>query len=314
MAKMWTTGAPAELEALLSGFNDELIKCPLILADEEIPSSWRNQNVTTFLRSMLSTTSRTLKRKYKSNSDLQGAVRLVLTANREDLLGHRSVSSPQDLEAIAQRFLYINVPPAAAELLNGVPRERRNYWATAGIAKHALWLAENHEVKEPGKRFWVEGDVSQMHRLLMTGSRWNSLVCEWLVKHLMDPSKFNGRQTGLIRIHEGELLVNEQGLTDFWGDYLSTKVDVETGSVGKALRGLAKSTKKKQLRWQGRRIRYHVIDVDHLLSWSDYLNIGDRETMLARLEGALDRGENVIDFVGDHMDYDDGPEDAEENT
>jgi hypothetical protein len=314
-ARIWTHGPPGDIEAVLNDFNDELTRCPLIVADEEMPvQGWKRKSVTASLRSMLSTTSRTLKRKYRPTSELQGAVRLIMTANNEFLLDSRDVSSSQDLDAIAQRFLYVHVSQEAADYLNDIPRVQKAYWGEAGIARHILWLAENHEVKEPGKRFWVEGDVSQMHRLLMTGSRWNSLCCEWLVRYLMDPIPYDSQAKGLVQIKERELLVNEQALIDGWDLYVKTRVDVETSKIGAALRAISKSTRRKQLRWQGKQIRYRVIDVDHLISWSDRYNIGDRETMLARLEGALDRGENVIDFVGDHMDYDDGPEDAEENT
>lgn len=309
MSKLWTEGGPAEISAILEGFNDELTKCPLILADEEIPQSFRSQNVTALLRSMLSTTTRTLKRKFKSNADLQGAIRLVLTANNEFLLETKGVNSAQDLEAIAQRFLYISVTHEAADLLNSLPREKREYWAKAGIARHALWLAENHEVKEPGKRFWVEGDVSQMHRLLMTGSLWNSLCCEWLVRYLMSPQTHDTKNDGLIRREDGELLVNEQALIDGWELYLKTRYQCETAKVGAALRAISKTTKRKQLRWQGKHIRYRIIDVDHLLSWSDRYNIGDRETMLARIEGRLEHGENVIEFQGDKL-----PARADENN
>jgi len=281
MAKLWTDGPPGDIENALSDFNEELTRCPLVLADEEIPHRY-HQTVTTTLRSMLSTTSRTLKRKYKSTSEVRGAVRLILTANNEFLLDSRDVASSQDLEAIAQRFLYVKVPKAAADLLNSHSRKTKEAWGEYGIAAHALWLAENHQIQNPGKRFWVEGDVSQMHRLLMTGSRWNSLVCEWLVKYLMNPELFDTKATGLIRIRDNSLLVNDQALAEGWDLYLKTKSECETAKVGAALRALSKSS-RRQLRWQGRQIRYRVVDVDHLLSWSNRYNIGDKETILNRL-------------------------------
>ncbi len=293
LAKLWTEGPPGDIEAVLSDFNEEICRCPLLLADEEIPRK-RNQTVTTTLRSMLSTMSRTLKRKYRPTSDIRGAVRLILAANNEFLLDSRDVSSAQDLEAIAQRFLYVVVPQEAAELLEGISRARKNEWLEEGIAKHALWLAANHEVEHPGKRFWVEGDVSQMHRLLMTSSRWNSLACEWLVKYLLNPQPFDAMGSGLIRRIDGALLVNDQAVVDHWDLYLpKVKQDPETAKIGAALRTISKTSRRVQKRWQGNRLRYREIDVDHLISWSDRFNIGDADTLVRRLGG---QGENVADI------------------
>jgi len=282
MAKIWTEGPPADIESVLSDFNEELCRCPLVVADEEIPRRWRS-TVTTTLRSMLSTMSRTLKRKYRPTSEVRGAIRLILAANNEFLLDSKDVSSSQDLEAIAQRFLYVPVPQDAVGYLNGLSRQKKERWMREGIARHALWLSKNHEVKEPGKRFWVEGDVSLMHRLLMTGSHWNSMICEWLVRYLMNPNPFDSKATGLIRREDAVLLVNDQAILDGWELYLKTKQEPETAKIGAALRAISKTTRRQQLRFNGQRVRYRVIDIDHLISWSDRYNIGDRETILAAL-------------------------------
>ncbi len=282
LARLWTEGPPGDIELVLSDFNDEIARCPLVLADEEIPRKYGSMTVTTKLRTILSTMSRTLKRKFKPPTDLHGCVRLVLAANNEFLLDSKDVSSAQDLDAIAQRFLYINVPQDAADLLNGMPRKVREQWATKGIALHALWLRDNHVVETPGKRFWVEGDVSQMHRLLMTGSKWNSLCCEWLCRYLMQPNLYDTSATNFIRRGDGELLVNDQALIDGWELYIkNTKIEAETAKIGAALRALSSTSRRKQLRNKNVRTRYRIIDVDHILAWSDRHNIGDREVILA---------------------------------
>jgi hypothetical protein len=284
LARLWTQGPPGEIELALSGYNDEIARCPMLLADEEIPKKYGSVTATTALRSMLSTTQRALKRKYKGPSELIGAVRLVLAANNEFLLDSKDVSSKQDLDAIAQRFLYIRVTKDASNFLNELPRSLREMWADKGIAEHALWLRENHVVKEPGKRFWVEGDVSQMHRLLMTGSKWNSLVCEWLCRYLMEPNLFDKGDSGLVRRGNGELLVNIQALLDGWGLYhKAINIDPETAKIGAALRALSKTPKPKQLRNKGLRTRYRIIDIDHVLAWSDRYNVGDREDLLKKI-------------------------------
>lgn len=306
VAKLWTDGPPAEIKEVLGNFNDELVRCPLILADEEIPTIY-HQSVTASLRSMLSTTSRTLKRKYRPTSELRGAIRLVLAANNEFLLKSNDVASSQDLEAIAQRFLYIYVGQEAADFLATIPREVKEQWIESGIARHALYLAKNHKIENPGRRFYVEGDVSQMHRLLMTGSKWNSICCEWLVKYLLNPEKFDSLGSGLIRRQDGELLVNDQALSEGWDLYLKTKLDCETAKVGAALRAISKSQKRRQLRWNNERYRYREIDVEHLISWSDQYGIGTEKIIRARLQPS---GGQVVGMTEDNK----SPEEYAEET
>ena len=295
MSKLWTDGPPADILSILSDFNDELIRCPLIVADEDIPTCNR-RSATATLRTLLSTTSRTLRRKYLPNSECRGAVRLVLTANNEFLLETKGVSSAQDLEAIAQRFLYIPVDDAAVEYLNKIPRQVKEDWGNFAIAGHALWLSQNHTIAHPGKRFYVEGDISMMHRLLMTGSFWNSLVCEWLVKYLLAPHLYDIHKTGFIQREHGELYVNDQAISEGWNVFLKTKQDCETAKVGAALEAISKSKTRIQKRYKTKRIRYRVIDVAHLLVWSDRYNIGDREAILR----ALENKENVVEFNPPH--------------
>ncbi len=285
LSRIWTEGPPADIELALGDFNEEIVRCPLVLADEEIPKRYNRSTVTTQLRSIISTMTRTLTRKFRAPAELRGAIRLVLAANNAFLLDSRDVSSNQDLEAVAQRFFYINVSSESTDYLNELPRATRQKWAEQSIAQHTLWLQANHEVVNPGKRFWVEGDISQMHRMLMTGSRWNSLVTEWLVKYAMDPKPFDSLNNGFIRRGEGEFLVNDQGLIDAWDTYIKEKVDPVTAKISSALRAISSSAAKKQLRYNGQRVRYRTIDVDQLIAWSDDKNIGDSQVIQQNLLG-----------------------------
>jgi len=287
LARIWTTGGGAEIENVLADFNEELAACPLIVADETLPKSWRGHSVTTKLRSIISVMHRTLKRKHRPPADLKGAIRLVLTANNEFLLESDGASSAHDLEAIAQRFLYIDAPKEAADVLAEYPQSTRDRFLSGdGIARHTLWLAANREVVTTG-RFAVSGDVTTMHRLLLTGTAWNSQVCEWLVRYLMRPQPLDQRRDGLIRRDtvKGRLLVNDQALIDSWDQYLRTHRDPDTAKIGQALRTIAK-TGTVQLRHNGRRIRYREIDLQHLIAWSEQHNIGDEATILGLGEAA----------------------------
>jgi len=122
-----------------------------------------------------------------------------------------------------------------------------------------------------------------MVRILMTGSYWNSKVCEWLVNYLISPNAYDSLNTGLIKRNEGQLLINEKAILDGWKLYLNTNQEAEIAKIGTALRTLSKGH-RKQLRNKGARIRYRVVDLEHLYAWADRCNIGDKETLLETMK------------------------------
>lgn len=299
VARIWTTGSATAFENVLEDFNEELTKCPIIFGDEAIPKYWKGNPTTTKIRSIISQQSRTLSRKHKAPADLVGSVRLILTANNEHLLSGDGASTHLDLQAIAQRFLYIEVGEDAKDFIEALSHEEiEDMLDGDGIAKHTLHLYATRKVTK-GRRFWVEGDTDSMHRILMTGTAWNSLVCEWLVRYLMNPTGFDEAANGLIRRGEGRLLVNEQAVIDGWKMYLETTKDPETAKIGTALRAVSTKEKPIQLRFKGRRLRYRVIDVEYLYDWSKRYNIGDSESLKLSLD---DKNPALIDCDSEKTD------------
>jgi hypothetical protein len=285
IARIWTTGSVTELHNVMADFNEELAYCPVIVGDEALPRTWRGNSVTTKLRSMVSVTHRTLNRKHKAPADLVGAIRLILTANNEFLLNSDGASSAQDLKAISQRFLYIPIAKEAADYLGALKQDIRDEWLGGDLlAAHVLHLHKTRSVQTQG-RFAVSGDVTTMHRLLLTGTAWNSMVCEWLVRYLMNPKPMDRKADGLLRRDDGRLLVNDQALVDGWEMYLKTHKDPDTSKIGQALRTISIKD-RVQLRYKGNRIRYREIDLQHLCAWSDQHNIGDVNIIKALGEGA----------------------------
>jgi hypothetical protein len=290
LARIWTTSDPSKLEIVLSDFNDTLIKCPLVLADEQLPKKFKWESITPQLRSMLSITTRTLTRKYKSTGELQGGIRLVLTANNPNLLDGNESGTPEDVDAVAERFLYVKIVDSkAADYLKELGQKVVSSWWTHEIAEHALWLAENHVIKNPGDRFVVEGDRTEMQDLLVVGMTWNAFVCEWLVKYLEDPQPMNNLPgyKDLVRIYQNELLVNPRVIVDKWAVYLGNvkKHEPTVKKIGNAIRNMSKSQKPKQLRAEGSSPRYYIIDERFLISWSLREGVGDPKTIIRKITG-----------------------------
>ncbi len=302
VAKLWTIGAPADLEkSILADFTEDLVRCPLVLADEAIPKKkYAAGTVTAKLRSELSITDRVLTRKYMPPSTLRGTIRLIMAANNQYILDSRDVSTATDLDAIAQRFLYICVPGTikncpATDLMVSMSEEEVQEWLHFGIAKHVLWLRDNHVIKSKGGRFVVEGDIASMHRMVMMGSKWNNLVCEWLVRYLLEPRLYDGQRKGLCRRGHSRLLVNNQAVIDGWTFYhKNTNDKPDTAKIGTALRAMSLSDKSVQRKVAGKRVRFWEIDVDHLTAWSEQYGIGDKETILGAIEGEVEKEAGTV--------------------
>jgi len=285
LAKIWTTGNPTPLDQVISNFNDSLVNCPLIFADERLPRRTQWDTITEDIREMVSVVDRELTRKFRASSKLRGAIRLVLAANHEMLLRSVQTYTREDQEAIAQRLFYLQVPPVASEFLSEVPSDTKKQWGRRGIAEHALWLAENHEIQNRGDRFVVEGGGSLISRLVVASAVIPNLAVEWLTRYLNAPEVFHNLAacSMFVRRHEGRLLVNVEALLEGWELYMGHTPRPDTARMSASLRSISLSDERVQLRHGKKRIWYRPINTDYLWDYSTRNLIGDPGAMTATL-------------------------------
>jgi hypothetical protein len=224
-------------------------------------------------------------------------LRFILATNNPMILAS-NISTSNDLNAVAERFMYVDTSPEAESYLLTLDHQTKDGWRTHGIAAHALWLQQNRAV-EPAGRFWVTGDIERMHRLLVTSSDWNSWVCEWIVKGLMDgyrKSDQNQETVGRVLIQEGHLYVNIGAITDGWQTYTNyPNVNPDPRKIATALRSISLQPKPIQVRTQGTRYRYFDLDLNHLVAWGDEKGIcGQSDIDLAIAQGISDRPPIVV--------------------
>lgn len=286
LAKLWTSGAPCPLTEVMSAFNEHLCKCPVVLGDEYVPK-WSRDGAdgTSSLRHQIGSINRVLTRKYRQNADLYGAPRFILAANNGSLLKANSVLTVDDLHAISVRFFYLGLNEDAQRFLHSLPNKEKEAWEHHKIAGHVLALAERlGDTVTPDERFWVEGDIANMGRVLITSTPWTARVCEWLVRFLLNPQPITQKHDDLILYGEGKLLVNPQAITDGWQVYFAqSRVEVETASVATALKTIALSRRREIHQREGQRVSYFDIDPEALATWAEQNAIGDRATVLSIL-------------------------------
>ncbi len=289
LARLWDS-TPVELHNIFDSFNESLVRCPIVVAEEAVPRSWRGMPSTTRLRALITEPSRELMRKYRAPAEMRGYIRLILTSNNDELL-RSDIHTREDLHAIAQRFLMITSTDAATNYLLGLTDV--DAWRREDLfAKHVLCLSRDLPVVKDG-RFWVQGNAEEMSLGLMVGSHWNSRVCQWLVSYLMQPGLVESGLRGAIRRRGGELFVNERALLEHWAQYFKgTREEPEVERIASALRTVSQGRGRVKRSYKGVTVQYHHIDVDTLLLWTDRTGIGDHETILATLASDSDDDES----------------------
>ena len=285
LARLWTTlSLPTSLEQVLSGFNAALMQCPLVHADEHLPTDFRGKVKSADIRHTIQARTRPLKRKFIADAILVGSLRLVVSANDEEILATNENLSNFDIGAIVDRWLHVAVQELAAAFLKDTPNHTQ--WVESdAVAEHALWLRDNYEW-QPNGRFLVHHDDAELHSRLISGSGVRSSVLQFCVSYLTKPSLVdNDAQTAfLIRTYKGELLVNVQALVNGWSHYVKNEHCPPTGILGRAIAALSSHRTRVARPNVGGLPNYHVIDPEHLFAWSKRNGYANREDIEAALE------------------------------
>lgn len=284
LAKLWTEGMPAKFADLVSDFQDSLMHCPLVHADEALPSDRQSSVI---LRQLVSNPYTYVNQKFGAKVRVQGAVRLLMTANNSSMLRTAENLTEDDLAATASRILHVKTGTAAGEYRQslGPEPEVAFRWCEGGaIAEHALWLASTRKVHDAG-RFLVEGEASEASHAFALNSEPVEAVCEILVKHLLEPAAACRKacDAGFLA-GSGELLVGALPFSDkeVWELYAPTHDQLSPTAVGRALAHV--SGELFQVRVGAQRVRVRRVRTAYLRTWIEQSGIGTVERFDERLK------------------------------
>lgn len=269
LARLWSEASYTRFKDAVSDFNERMLSCPLLGADETISRDKLKGEGTGIIRELIQGRGFMLHRKYQGKAHVRGAIRLIIAGNNRHLLDTGEELMANDTKALCERILYIEARQEAVNVLRSFGKEaRRGMVDGDGLAAHVLWLRDNRHV-EVGSRFLVEGQASELTSTLVTSYGLRSAVCHWLVSYLMERGLMDNLADRPVRVAGGRLLVTYNGLMKNWDMYGTNEKPPTVGRLRKALAPLKEDRRRKLKDGTGRYVNYHEVKLFELLQWAE---------------------------------------------
>ena len=292
LARIWSS-APSKYEELIRNFQDGLLQCPLVYADETVPEDPFNKNDSSVFRRIIGTGRQKVFIKHRAPAELEGFPRILITANNSDALNMRDALEPADLAAIKQRIGYVETDNSPGVYLKELAHSRGQQvqdmvepWITQGkIANHVLWLRDNRKVAH-GDRFLVEGWDSALTSRMAIKFGVAPLLGRFIVKVIRDKM----RSVRGVVYGDGQILVNVDHVRDAWPHVMGRTSRVPGDqTLMKALKVLSEGDRVSRRGGEGESVRYFW-RVDHRLieQIAEEFHLTDRETIAYAVACPLD--------------------------
>jgi hypothetical protein len=275
-SRVFTTERPADLAGALHEYNDDVVNCPIVLADETVPKDFRGTLRTDAIREFIQARTRRLNRKFRPVATVRGCARVILAANNRNLLATSEHLTEHDIAAIVERFLFIPVSAKARAYLESVDISR---WIDDDvIARHIVWLTENLEVEKHG-RFLVSGEAADLTNTLSTGTGLRAAICQWTMGLLLRPNTMLNRHDWgqYLRVSDGRLLMTARAMAEHWTEYVPDKGSPPSPSaISRALAGLSGEVTVRA--HDGNR-KMRSFNLEQLAVWAEETGYSDRDTV-----------------------------------
>lgn len=283
LARLWSETGPTPMMHAMGEFNAQVVNCPLVYADEQIPETFRGEPRTEELRELISACTFKINQKNRPVSTARGSVRVIIGANNFNVISRKAELTPEDAQALADRFILIDAgtddaAPARDYLTGrGGPEFTRAWVDGDGIAKHALWLRDEvtscRRILKRGSRFILPGDAAELVIALQTASRVPSDLLEWVWQFLQDPAKHASACVGrplACMVVQGEVWLNARSVLACWDHYMAGERAPTANTFKRTTRGLIMSERKGgrlRLGAGGAKGKYYRLNLESLYAW-----------------------------------------------
>lgn len=260
IASLWGSSAVAYHDVGGTGFNSDMLNCPLVAADEGIALPKYDEAVASeVFRNLVANKTHSVNAKYRATERLYGAMRVLVTANDDEGIPFRKALGQDGLDAIVQRIMYIEQTTAPGEYLRALGgRAGVVDWVRPGnqpgrLAEHLLWLRDNRKVQR-GSRFLVEGRLTDWHRnfVVQQGLKPSLLLVAW---GMYRAQRKGMPASGVELDREAQVLwVSNSAIREQWTRYADIGAPRQT-TITKTLKMLAANAESQVRRVGGQQYR-----------------------------------------------------------
>jgi hypothetical protein len=273
------TGTFAKGEELVGKFQEVFMTTGFLVVNEGFPVSSRIRSIPDAFRSYTSGDPISVEPKFMPKIEISNPLRVILLANNYEMLakltGDKDLTK-DDLEAIAQRILHIDIPDSAPNWL----KAHGDYKLTKGwvasdsgggskytLAKHFLWLHANRKPKTSFGRFLVEGNLSKDFALttehFVTKTTTAQKVIQTICRILDNQASGNGDGV-MFDKQAGEIWATTSCIVDAWNKEISrgsgeSITEKAAGAVLKTLCDKEVVTEKNMKKARWKRIKWEVV-------------------------------------------------------
>lgn len=194
MARLWSDVGPCKAREFFGPWNDGVLRCPLVFADEEIPR-YGARDVSAEIRDTLASYSTTIRRRFVPTLEAKGCIRMILAANSDAILGFSGATSEHDIQAVADRFYLVRTCAEAwGDFEKRWPRPADRLVGEDLLARYALSLGKPAAGTRQG-RFWIRCPADTLESITTRSGAVPDLMV-WIVEWLRNPQKLRAGMTG----------------------------------------------------------------------------------------------------------------------
>ncbi len=294
LARLWGQETPTNMHDVLGApFPTEITRCPLVLGDEKIPETFRGEPRIEELKALITKNNFAINRKNRDIIICRGSARVLCCANNFNMIARKGEFTPEDAQALADRFVLIEPNPMAREYLIAKGARVFGDELVKGLklAKHVLWLKAQNDAGirpiERGERLYVPGDAHALTDALQTSTRTPWSICYWLWSFLRNPIAHITGTAGrplaaMVTVDAARapsLWVSAEHLAQAWDHYLQGERAPNRELLLGALRNITANRHEGRLRRNVRgpvhgvggagRVEYTRVRLEALIQWAE---------------------------------------------
>lgn len=280
VGRIWRRGC-IDIDAAFhpSGFNALLAESPFAWVDEEFPE---NLNPSEILRRGLAKRDHTFTRKFKDSGKLYGCVRVLITANNNDVLDRNERLTKEDHDAVATRYAHVAVRDAARSYLESIGQAVHDSFVEDNrIAAHTLWLHEQRfaTIKKRGSRFLVDVNNARIANLMVTNRPEASALLTALTNSIVE-----NRKADWYALSQGKIWINSVGAV-MQARLVDPALRLTEKEMIRTLRAM--STGQRQARMVDKKyVKMWEMDSSTIKSWCDETQVVDYDSIADALKKA----------------------------